>query len=295
MILTLAAFLIAQTCPCPSVSPTPKPTVTPTPTPKPTATPVPTATPNQKAAIIKAAGLLDASKLKPSSGITAKTAGQVIENLDVTGNIKIQANNVTIRNCRITNGVPYGINDSFGFKGAIVQNVEVIGADSAGIYSTSNIQILNSYVHDSANDGFKMEGQGWLIKASYVTKLGKNSTCTKSCPHADGIQSADDKSVGSLIGNVFDMPFGQSGYHANRNLMVTGSEPAWIVDSNFLNGGNWTISCPAGSAITNNIFGSDNQYGISTNCSAKTWTGNKCENGQVATQTLSNGKPERCL
>jgi len=47
-------------------------------------------------------GVLPGSTLTPYSGIlTASTPGQVIENLDIDGYIRVQAANVTIRNCRV--------------------------------------------------------------------------------------------------------------------------------------------------------------------------------------------------
>ena len=50
-------------------------------------------------------GLLDATKLKPHQGnVLANKDGQVIENLWIKGSIYVQANRVTIRNCKIELG-----------------------------------------------------------------------------------------------------------------------------------------------------------------------------------------------
>ncbi|HST67194.1 MAG TPA: hypothetical protein VLM05_18600, partial [Mycobacteriales bacterium] len=88
---------------------TPSRSGTPTPTPSPTRRP---AGPTGCAASPSACGYPDGSNtgvpngvaLRPSKSVDADKNGQVIDGLDVTGEINVVASNVTIRNTRVTGG-----------------------------------------------------------------------------------------------------------------------------------------------------------------------------------------------
>src|SRR5262249_23250151 len=76
--------------PSPAATPTPSPTATPTPTPSPSGWPDASNT-----------GVPAGTTLTPSGSLTITQAGAVIDALDVTGSVTVDAPNVTIKRTRI--------------------------------------------------------------------------------------------------------------------------------------------------------------------------------------------------
>ena len=78
-------------------------------------------------------GPTNVGALVPSGSITISTNGAVVENLDVTGQITVTADNVTIRNFRVDASASpwYGIHN----KGSnlLIEDGEIFGARSAGV------------------------------------------------------------------------------------------------------------------------------------------------------------------
>ncbi|WP_344133943.1 hypothetical protein [Luedemannella flava] len=70
---------------------------------------------------------------KRTGQIFVKKSGTVIQNIDLLGDVRIEANNVTVRNVRIRNpssGGPtyWGILQWEGYKGLVVEHVDIIGS-----------------------------------------------------------------------------------------------------------------------------------------------------------------------
>ncbi len=202
--------------------------------------------------------------LTPSDFQYAKTEGMIIEGLDLQGPIYIKADNVTIRNCRITGGT-YGIRSTYGKTGLVIEDTEILQADSAGIVA-GNFTARRVYIHDIGADGIKA-GSNFIIENSYFTKLG-----TTSGAHADGIQMVSG-SNGIIRGNTFDMV--QSDDYANSQCILLKTDSGYIdditIDSNWINGGGYSIQVrdnskkpygfPTNITVSNNIIGRDHQYG----------------------------------
>ncbi|NUP49226.1 MAG: hypothetical protein HOW97_18255 [Catenulispora sp.] len=67
-----------------------------------------------------------------SGEINVNTDGAVIQNIDLVGDIRVEANNVTIRNVRVTaphggDRSDWGILQWVGYHGLTVENVEIVG------------------------------------------------------------------------------------------------------------------------------------------------------------------------
>ncbi len=76
-------------------------------------------------------GPSDPGALRPSGSMIITTNGAVVENFDFSGTVTIAANDVTLRNFRITGGL-YGIRVNSGTTGFYVEDGEIIGSSSAG-------------------------------------------------------------------------------------------------------------------------------------------------------------------
>ena len=127
--------------------------------------------------------------LSPSGSLMITTDGAVYENLDVNGDIYIDADNVTIRNFRIrAGGASYGMKVFDGHSGVVIEDGEITGFGSAGIlgvgYTASRL-----HVHTSGGDAFKIQGVGGptVLQTSFVEKFG----LVNGVDHSDAVQSND--------------------------------------------------------------------------------------------------------
>ena len=129
--------------------------------------------------------------LKASGPITVSTAGALIEGLDVTGAITVNAENVTIRNTRVRGPIV----NSGDYWGLLVDHVEVDNTGQAvgtqaqkyAVQSFWNTTVRNLKAHGMAQ-GVPFSG-GLSITDSYIYNLRSN------CVHAETILSNGDPSA----------------------------------------------------------------------------------------------------
>lgn len=146
-------------------------------------------------------GLSNPGALKPSGTVVVTQNGAVVENLDVRGHVDVRADNVTIRNVRITTNSRLGISVKKGHAGTKIRHVEIIMGGpgktiDAGIGGVgdhvgakgksvgSNMTVENSYIHGNG-DGIKI--------ANYSTYRGNKIFAAKhkgSPLHVDGMQAS---------------------------------------------------------------------------------------------------------
>ena len=246
----------------------------------------------------------DLGALVASGDIDVTTNGALIENVDVTGNIDIEADNVTLRNFRVDcDGSLYGVRVRDGADNVTVQDGEIWNCDSAGVYAKgTNGLFTKLYVHDMESDGLKTDGDGNTVSWSYLTRLGAGEGS-----HADGNQSVSGTN-NTFEYNNFYMP--KSGTPGHDNEPATSDPtylypgPPWrsnatfimhsgtsaIIRNNWLTGGNYTIYGNPGTTVRNNIFGRENadhpSLSSCTNCNGSSrlcngpfddWSGNVWE------------------
>jgi hypothetical protein len=214
--------------------------------------------------------------------MTIKTDGAVVENLDFSGTVTIAANNVTLRNFRIRGGL-YGIRVNPGTRGFYVEDGEISGSSSAGIYASGQIEAHRLHIHDHQADGMKIEGDNSLIEGCFIEKLGKVADA-----HADGNQSYYGNNI-TFRGNNFWMPhpgtpnYPGSPYKSNAAHIIKGNSGNFYIDGNWLNGGGYTIFCTSPNThVTNNFFGRDHNFGLRKGTCA-TWSNNKYEDDASST------------
>jgi len=213
-------------------------------------------------------GPTNSSELAPSGSITITQDGAVVENVAVNGIVRIQANNVTIRNFRINGGgASYGIQATYGYSGGIIEDGEVYNVNSAGIYGGGfTARRLN--VHESGGDAVKPTSNV-VFETSWLHNLGTNDGA-----HADGFQSVGGSNY-TFRGNNCDMPVTDPPpYKSNACFIIqTNNSPIdnVLIENNWLNGGNFTVyvtdkgnghGAPTNARILNNRFGRDYRYGL---------------------------------
>ena len=201
----------------------------------------------------------------------------VITNVHVRGRVKIQANNVTIRNAIVdcADSNLYGVQTFYEYTNAVLEHVEIVNCTSAGIYGP-NFRASHLEIHEMWGDAVKTRSDA-TVEFSWMHHLGK-----KEGAHADGNQTRAGTDI-LLRGNFFDMPINgsESGpgspYKSNAasiNAAEVGSVDNLVMEGNWLNGGNYTVYFSAdpkygegefvlsNSALVHNRFGRDYRYGV---------------------------------
>jgi hypothetical protein len=210
--------------------------------------------------------------------MTITTDGAVVENLDISGTVTIDADNVTLRNFRI-HDAGYGIQIMNGHSGVVIEDGEIydISTGIMGVGYTGR----RLHIHDAQNDATKAQGTGGptLVEYSFFEKLGM-----KVDAHADGNQTIGGSNITFRYNNIWMPVVGPNypgpPYKANAAFMNSGTISNFVIESNWLNGGGYTIYCgkydEGGVSVRNNKFGRDYRYGVVTN-SCDEWTGNTWE------------------
>jgi hypothetical protein len=209
-------------------------------------------------------GPRDPGVLRPSAALMVTTDGAVHENIDVAGDIWIDADNVTIRNFRINaEGEYYGIKVLDGHRGVMIEDGEIFGMLSAGILGVGYTG-RRLHIHDSSGDGLKAEGTATgptVIEYSFIEKLGTGAEA-----HADGNQTRGGSNITFRFNNIF-LPapgtprYPGPPYKSNSAFMLELEISNFVIEHNWLTGGNYTIYCgtdDGGVSVRNNIFGRDN-------------------------------------
>jgi len=253
-----------------------------------------------RASIIAGAGLSNPSILTPSPSLTITTEGAVVENLDVTGSILIQASNVTLRNVKVTGASTAAlIRPGAGVTGTVIEHCEInLQGAAGGIGHIGSGTIVRNCRINGYGDGIKVESGG-LYENNYIT----TSRAPGSTKHIDGMQGSGDSGY-TIRHNVIDVPSSTGGNSAIFVQAWNGSANYNIsnitVTENYLSGGNYTIFMNGGKTsdgtdrakwvhnmtMTNNVFtpGTEN-YGLTRviNCAQTNTTGNITNTGTPVT------------
>jgi hypothetical protein len=197
--------------------------------------------------------------LKSSGSITIRTNGAVVEDVDVNGTIVIDADNVTVRNFRVAASSSYGIKVESGHRGIVIEDGEIFNMSSAAIFG-AGFTARRLHIHDSKGDGIKAQGSGGptLVEYCFIEKLGKGDGA-----HADGNQTRGGSNITFRYNNIY-MPnpgtpnFPGAPYKSNATFILQLSISNFVIENNWLTGGNYTVYCSSGASVRNNIFGREN-------------------------------------
>jgi hypothetical protein len=204
-------------------------------------------------------GVADDARLSPSGSLVIERDGEVVENVDVAGTIKVRANDVEIRNVRITTGSAlYGIEIASGSTGTMIEDTAIIGSGdcSAGIvhgdYVARRIDVKGCV------DGLRVGGASTLIADSYIHDQVKIPDS-----HNDAIQSLGGTNI-VLRGNRIEGPYQDS---TSAVLLQANMDELSdvVIDGNHLSGGSYALYIqfkdgrepPQRVQIVNNVWAED--------------------------------------
>lgn len=188
-------------------------------------------------------GFPDSSNTGPTGTLTSmsgtqtlSTAGAVFENKNLSGNIVVRADNVTIRNCKITSSTYHAIQNANN-KGLKVLNCEINGqgATNNGIYGPGTFQGNDIY---GVENGFNTWGSSTNktdISGNYVHAL-KNA----GSPHYDGIEINGGTDI-TINNNTVIVDYGQTAALMLNNYF--GGLARITANNNKFVGGGYTVYC----------------------------------------------------
>jgi Ca2+-binding RTX toxin-like protein len=232
--------------------------------------------------------------LLPSGGITINTPGAVISGLDINGPVYINANNVTLENCRVTSPNFYIVKVATGVTGAVVQNCDINGlgtgnAGSTGIAGQGTF--LNNDIYNVEN-GIVLQGNNSVLTDNYIHNMKASGS-----PHYDGIAMDGWVSNATITHNTVINDYNQTS--ALRIDNYFGPISNIKVDSNLLVGGGYTIYSDGqfkggsitGVSITNNHVGSGQWGATDFVGNSPTYTGNVNDGATLIKNLASAADP----
>ncbi|MBW4656729.1 MAG: M10 family metallopeptidase C-terminal domain-containing protein [Kaiparowitsia implicata GSE-PSE-MK54-09C] len=238
-------------------------------------------------------GVPDGVTLLPSGSIIVTKPGTVISGLDIKGNIYIDADNVTVENCRITSSAYSVVQIKTGSTGVVIQDCEIngVGSNNEGSHGINGVgTFLRNDIYNVENGINVGAGSGTVIEGNYIHDLKASGS-----PHYDGIQIDGGQSDIRIDHNTIINPHGQTAAIMIDNYF--GPVSNVVVNDNLLVGGGYTIYADAqfgggalsGVEITNNHIGSGYYGSLNTNKSSPVYTGNTLDGHDIAATLNGNG------
>lgn len=198
-----------------------------------TTTTAPTSPPPSSTGFPNASNTGPSGTLSPSGSITTSNDGQVIQNLDIAGEIRVQHNNVVIRNVRIRSEgghAIYVLNNT----GLLVEDCEL---DGQGRNATAAIAEHNYTMRRCEIRGY---GEGPRINGNVLLEdnyIHGFANFVAQGAHQDCIQATSGTNITIRHNTCLIEPDG-----ANGSVFFSTSEGSNIlIENNLLGGGNWAI------------------------------------------------------
>jgi hypothetical protein len=121
--------------------------------------------------------------LTPSGSLVIDTPGAVIEGLDIKGSVVIDALNVTLKNCKVTDGGNNVVLVKPGITGAVIKNCEIDNLSAGGQGIAGQGTFLGNNIHHCA-DGIDVRGDNTVIQDNFIHSMRGTADS-----HLDGIQA----------------------------------------------------------------------------------------------------------
>ncbi|GGC05484.1 hypothetical protein [Cellulomonas carbonis] len=212
-------------------------------------------------------GVPAGTTLRPSGSLTITQDGTVVDGLDITGCVVVDADDVTIRNTRITcTDAPRerAVRMEGKHTGLLLEDVEIDGRGLTEIGVDVNSTVLRRVDVHGFNDGIRM-GHDLLIEDSWVHDMTRQGDL-----HPDAIQGISAEDV-VIRNNTLDPTNTATGDRGNAAIQL-GSETGTlisrnvVIEGNLLDGGNVSLNVSGAInaeniAIRSNRFGTGSKYG----------------------------------
>lgn len=235
-------------------------------------------------------GVPDGVTLLPSGSIVVTKPGTVISGLNITGTVYIDADNVTIQNCKITAAAFAVVQIKASATGVVVQDCEIDGVGrnnegSTGISGSGTF--LRNNIYNVENGIALASTRGNVIEGNYIHDLKASGS-----PHYDGIQIDGGQTDTIVRHNTVINDHTQTAAVMIDNYF--GPIKNILVTDNLLVGGGYTIysdgqfngGSMTGIQITNNHVGGGYWGDLNANSTSPVYTGN-IKDGVALAKTLN--------
>jgi hypothetical protein len=180
--------------------------------------------------------------LTPSGSLTISTAGTIIDGREITGQVVVNAPNVTIRNTRIRSNAMWVIDNNS--TGLVVEDSEIINRPVSGQPNCHNAIGNGGYTVrrteiTGCENAAEMGGGNILFEDNYVHDLDTTgpSYVFGNSPHTDGIQMGSADNI-TIRHNTIDPTPGNGGVTSGIITNTGGSDPSVNVriEDNYIDG-----------------------------------------------------------
>jgi hypothetical protein len=252
------SFQLVGSAATPTPTPTPTPTATATPTPTPTAGGFPDAA---------STGVPAGTTLTPSGALTINTAGTVIDGRDISGQVVVNAPNVTIKNSRIRTNAMFAVENNS--TGLLVEDSEIANVVQAGHpnchvgIGSSDFTVLRTDISGCEN-GLNIDSPGNVtMQDSYIHDLdtvGPSYVFGDSGPHTDGVQIGQSAHNITFSHDTID-PSPGGGVTSGIIMYVGSSNPNYDIhfEGNYIDGRGASYAIYAPRAQTHDVYMNDNR------------------------------------
>lgn len=294
--------------PTPTPTPTATPTVTATPTPTVTDTPTATPTPTPTVTPTSIPGTFpDASTTGPtgtlttvSGSLSSGSAGQVIENKNISGDFVVNHANVTLKNSRVNGRIIMNVNNNLMVVDSEVGTDRCIASSNFELINGSSFTLLRSHFHGGGADLVRFRAGGPIKIQDSLLDGG----CEFNGSHYDAAQVYEPGGKVNVTVDHSSLSARTNGGSGFGNAAVfwadnPGPGSTLTINNSRLGGGNYTTylhDADAGSGVaikvTNNVYVKNSaQYGPCVGYSAPwngteglLFTGNTYDDGTAITK-----------
>ncbi|MCO6049125.1 right-handed parallel beta-helix repeat-containing protein [Mesorhizobium sp. RP14(2022)] len=196
-------------------------------------------------------GVRPGTTLKTVDDLVVTTPGAVISGLEIHGTLRIEADNVTIRDCKIVGDSYNSVQVVDGHSGATVEYCDIVGGTN-GIMGGGTFR----YNDISKNENGIVTGGPSLIEGNYIHDMSGGPEA-----HFDGIEINGGHDI-TIRHNTVINDYGQTSAIMIDNYF--GPVDNVVVSDNYLAGGGYTIYSDGQFSSSNKITNvqiTDNQLG----------------------------------
>lgn len=221
-------------------------------------------------------GVPAGSALRPSGSVTVTDDGAVLENLHITGTVRVNASDVTIRNSLIDNTGRYPIQIGAGARNLLVEDSTIDGNGQASVAILAGEYTLRRVDVFAVQDGPRIGGDNVVIEDSWIHHLHRVPG-----GHHDAIQVHPRGTNIVIRHNRIEAYNPDTGDPMNAAIQIgslsAGPMIGLVVEDNYMNGGNYTVNSVKSSnhpsRYRRNHFGRDFRYGVLSSGPGVQWEG----------------------
>jgi hypothetical protein len=229
-------------------------------------------------------GPADPGILTPSGTITVTQNGEVIQNLAITGQIFIDADNVTIKNCTLNDGGQdnyYAVQVEAGITNTTIENCSFTNTGD-GTYvivtewQSANTIISNCQFYGTAGSAIDLNGESATVENNWFYEIGNFASGIVNNGQTGDFHTDDifvSNGTLNLLNNNIDSPNSTTINGVNYgDASVLFLDPfgaadvigAVNIENNYIDGGGYMFYLMGQGQVTvaNNVIGLDDRYGL---------------------------------